>query len=264
MTPPRARCPTSRSSSRTWSPGTATTTRRAGRSFVGHNFDVEIDPPSSILAGEAFLERVFDAYRSATSATGSNVWNTTLLIGWDEPGGTYDHVPPGPVPPPDPAAPAGEFGFRFDRSGYRVPAILVSPWVEQGSVFNDEYRHTSLIATLRKSWSLGDAFTERDASARTFDYLFTLDTPRDPQTWATITALPVPDWHMDEVVVGKALSTLGKAMGGALIHHAKEAGIPVPPELADETKEPAPEVIVHALRQIAAHIFPRLAAANVH
>ena len=35
--------------------------------------------------------------------TGSNVWNTTLFVGWDEPGGTYDHVPPGPVPPPDPA-----------------------------------------------------------------------------------------------------------------------------------------------------------------
>ena len=62
---------------------------------------------------------------------GSNVWNTALLIGWDEPGGTYDHVPPGPVPPPDPAAPAGEFGFKFDRSGYRVPAILVSPWVDE-------------------------------------------------------------------------------------------------------------------------------------
>ena len=45
-----------------------------------------------------------------------------LLIGWDEPGGTYDHVPPGPVPPPDPSAPPGEFGFTFDRSGYRVPA----------------------------------------------------------------------------------------------------------------------------------------------
>jgi phospholipase C len=230
-----------------------------GRSFVGHNFDVEIDPPSSILAGEAFLERVFNIYRSATSETGSNVWNTTLLIGWDEPGGTYDHVPPGLVPPPDPAAPAGEFGFKFDRSGYRVPAILVSPWVEQGSVFNDEYRHTSLIATLRKGWNLGDPFTERDAAARTFDHLLTRDTPRDPHTWATVTALPVPDWHMDEVVVGKALSTLGKAAGGALIHHAKEAGIPLPPELADETREPAPEVIVHALREIAAHIFPRLA-----
>ena len=33
--------------------------------------------------------------------TGSNVWNTTLLIGWDEPGGTYDHVPPPAVPSPD-------------------------------------------------------------------------------------------------------------------------------------------------------------------
>jgi phospholipase C len=163
------------------------------------------------------------------------------------------------VPPPDPAAPAGEFGFKFDRSGYRVPAILVSPWVEQGSVFNDEYRHTSLIATLRKSWNLGEAFTERDASARTFDHLLTLETPRDPQTWATITALPVPEWHMDEVVVGKALSTLGRAAGGALFHNAQEAGIPVPPELTDPAKEPDPQVIVPALRDIAAHIFPRLA-----
>ena len=58
------------------------------------------------------------------SPTGSNVWNTTLLIGWDEPGGTYDHVPPPSVPPPDPSAPAGEDGFTFDRSGYRVPATF--------------------------------------------------------------------------------------------------------------------------------------------
>ena len=84
-----------------------------------------------MLGGEAFLERIFTAYRSATSESGSNVWNTALLIGWDEPGGTYDHVPPGPVPPPDPQARTGELGFKFDRSGYRVPAILVSPWVRR-------------------------------------------------------------------------------------------------------------------------------------
>ena len=118
-----------------------------GRSFSA-KVDIAADPPSSTLLGEAFLERLFNAYRSATSETGANVWNTALLIGWDEPGGTYDHVPPGPVPPPDPSAPPGEFGFTFDRSGYRVPAIIVSPWVESGSVYNEEYRHTSLIATL--------------------------------------------------------------------------------------------------------------------
>jgi len=66
-----------------------------GRSFFGHDIDVGLDAPSSMLGGEAFLARVFSAYRSATSAAGANVWNTTLLIGWDEPGGTYDHVPPG-------------------------------------------------------------------------------------------------------------------------------------------------------------------------
>src|SRR5262249_34915775 len=180
-----------------------------------------LDAPSSILGGEAFLKRIFDAYRAATSESGSNVWNTALLIGWDEPGGTYDHVPPGPVPPPDPDAPAGEFGFGFGRSGYRVPAILVSPWVPQGVVFNDEYRHTSLIATLRKVWNLGKPLTQRDASARSFDDLFTLDEPRDPQTWATIAALPVPSWHLDEQALGNSLSGLGTSMGRGIIDHAR-------------------------------------------
>jgi phospholipase C len=203
---------------------------------------------------------VFDAYRSATSQTGTNVWNTALLIGWDEPGGTYDHVPPGPVPPPEPAAPPGECDFTFDRSGYRVPAIIVSPWVESGSVHNDEYRHTSLIATLRKAWGLGDAFTERDASARTFDHVFSLDTPRDPTTWATVSPRPVPEWTMDPEVVGKALSTLGKGMGPALIDKAREMGVQLPPELNDPGAALTPGLVVPLLRDVAAHFFPLLAA----
>jgi phospholipase C len=174
-----------------------------GRSF-SDQVDFAVDPPSSILVGEAFLERVFNAYRAATSPSGTNVWNTALLIGWDEPGGTYDHVPPGPVPPPDPAAPRGEFGFTFDRSGYRVPAIIASPWVEPGSVYNEEYRHTSLIATLRKTWGLGEAFTQRDAAARTFDHVFTRDVARGPNEWATLEAQPVPEWTVDPEVVGKS------------------------------------------------------------
>jgi phospholipase C len=83
------------------------------------------------LGGEAFLARIYNAYKSMQSPTGSNVWNTSLLIGWDEPGGTHDHVPPGPVPPPNPAARPAQLGFKFDRSGYRVAAVLVSPWVAE-------------------------------------------------------------------------------------------------------------------------------------
>jgi phospholipase C len=235
-----------------------------GRSFR-QAVDIAMDPPSSILLGEVFLERVFNAYRSATSASGTNVWNTALLIGWDEPGGTYDHVAPGPVPPPDPAAPEGEFGFTFDRSGYRVPAILVSPWVEPGAVYNEEYRHTSLIATLRKAWDLGEAFTQRDAAARTFDHVFTRDVARGPNEWATFAAQPVPEWTMDPRIVGNALSGLGKDAGPGLIEKATELGVKLPPQLDDPNAELTGELIVEVLRDVSWHFFPRLApAGEVH
>ena len=174
---------------------------------VNHSFSVsrasgsagvEWPPPASWqpnwLCNVAFLERVYNTYRSMTPSTRRNVWNTALLIGWDEPGGTYDPVPPGPVPPPDKTAPPGELGFKFDRSGYRVPAIMVSPWVESGSVYNDEYRHTSLIATLRKVWGLGEPLTDREASARTFDQVFAFDNPRGPEKWVDVVSQPVPQW----------------------------------------------------------------------
>ena len=228
-----------------------------GRSF-SDTVDLALDSPSSMLAGEAFLERVYRAYRSATSETGPNVWNTPLLIGWDEPGGTYDHVPPGSVPPPDPAAPPGELGFTFDRSGYRVPAILVSPWAEEGAVHTDEYRHTSLIATLTEAWGLGAPFTQRDASARTFGHLLALDEPRDPRTWVDVEAQPVPPWTMDPDIVGRGISGLGKGVIPAVIAKARELGVSLPPELADPDADVPPRVVIEVFRDIAAHFFPLL------
>jgi phospholipase C len=229
---------------------------------LGGGVELPVDPPSSILGGEAFLATIYTAIRSAASPEGSNAYNTTFFIGWDEPGGTYDHVPPGPVPPPDPSAPAGQLDFTFDRSGYRVPAILVSPWVDEGLVINDEYRHTSMIATLRKVWDLGDAFTARDAAARPFDHLLLRETPRDPASWPDVKPLPVPAYQMDDALMSKALSTLGHAMGGGLVEHAKQAGITIPPELTDPASPPSPEQIIAFLRTITARFFPRLAPAK--
>jgi phospholipase C len=229
-----------------------------GRSFSDQVI-IGVDNPSSMLSGEAFLKRVFNAYRAATSETGANVWNTALLIGWDEPGGTYDHVPPGPVPPPGPSAPPGECDFTFDRSGYRVPAIIVSPWVEPGTVYNEEYRHTSLIATLRKAWGLGAEFTQRDAAARTFEHVFSLDTPRDSNRWADVTARPVPAWTMDTELVGKGLSTLGRGMGPSLIAMARDMGVKLPAELDHPGALLTQKLVVPFLREVAWHFFPELA-----
>jgi phospholipase C len=162
-------------------------------------------------------------------------------------------------PPPDPAAPEGESGFKFDRSGYRVPAIIASPWVESGSVYNDEYRHTSLIATLRKQWDLGEAFTQRDAAAaRTFDHIFSREIARDPETWATFKAQPLPKWHMEPEIVGKAISMMGKNIGAGVIEKAKELGVTLPPQLADPSAELTPELIIEVVRDIGFHFFPLL------
>ena len=117
---------------------------------------------------------------------------------------------------------------------------MVSPWVESGSVYNEEYRHTSLISTLRKSWNLGTALTQRDAQARTFDHVFTRQTPRKPDAWVAVEAAPVPEWALDYDVLGKVLSHLGKAAGTGLIEKARAMGATLPPELDDPTTELTP------------------------
>jgi phospholipase C len=193
------------------------------------------------------------------SSTGSNVWNTTLLIGWDEPGGTYDHVPPGPVPPPDPAAPAGELGFTFDRSGYRVPAIIVSPWVAEGDVFNQEHRHSSLIATLREQWNLGDPLTGRDAAARPFSHAFTLDAPRDPDTWPVPQARPVPKYSEDALALGQVVSTLGKTLLDGFIGYAKQNNVKLEGLPEDPKADIPTDQLLTVVRSALAMFFPLLA-----
>jgi phospholipase C len=154
-------------------------------------------------------------------------------------------------------------GFKFDRSGYRVPAIIVSPWVEEGTVVNEEHRHTSMIATLRKVWDLGEPFTARDAAAAPFDHLLSRESPRDPASWPEAKPLPVSDFHMDVEQMGKALSTLGKAAGGGMLERAKEAGIEIPPELSDPEAHLSTDETLTALRSVLAQFFPRLAAGRM-
>jgi len=123
------------------------------------------DPPSSLLGGEALLASVYNAIRNSSSATGSNYLNTTLLVTFDEHGGTYDHVqPPSAVPPHAGAAP-GQWGFKFDRSGVRIPTLAVSAWIPERTVVNDEHRATSLIATMRERWNLGSPRETRALAA---------------------------------------------------------------------------------------------------
>ncbi|HEY1652581.1 MAG TPA: alkaline phosphatase family protein [Acidimicrobiales bacterium] len=226
-----------------------------GRALIP-GVEVLMDAPSSILAGEDFLSRIYRSVRSSDSSTGSNAFNTVLFVGFDEPGGTYDHVPPGPVTPPHPGAAPGQLGFAFDRSGYRVPAVVVSPWVPAGTVCTDEYRHTSLLATLREAWNLGEPFTARDAAAPSFGKLFSLDSPRPPDAWPDVHPLPVPPFQAEHVEAFQALGTLGRHLCHGLYEHARhEQDLPDPPG-ADSRLSPA--LALDFAMHLGSRLFPLL------
>jgi phospholipase C len=138
-------------------------------------------PPHDVRLGEQFI---FDVWNAVATGEG---WNETLLlITYDEHGGCYDHVaPPFGAVPPDDASRHGEQGFSFNRFGVRVPAILVSPYIQAGTVFrsatNTPYDHTSILATMKKWLQIPSSAMipgARIAAAPTFDTVLTLDGPR--------------------------------------------------------------------------------------
>ena len=125
---------------------------------------------------------------------------------------------------------------------------MVSPWVAEGEVFNEEYRHTSLIATLREQWALGDPLTARDAAARTFSHAFTLDTARDPRTWPVADPRPVPRYIQDALGLGRSLSTLGKAAFGGIRAYAEQHNIEIEGLPEDPKAEIPPEQALHMVQ----------------
>jgi phospholipase C len=149
---------------------------------------------SSVLAGELLIHQVYDAIRRSASRYGNNAQNTLLVITFDEHGGCYDHVPPPVAVPPDSTRPVGQMGFRFDRLGVRVPTVLVSAFIEPGTVINTPLQHTSLLKTLTEKWHLGP-LTERDKAAPALPQVFNRLTPRAPHEWPVTVPRPLPDKH---------------------------------------------------------------------
>lgn len=91
--------------------------------------------PADIRDGQELVLAVYHALAAGPQ------WDKTLLIVfYDEHGGFFDHVPPPQAPDDDPQ--------MFGRYGVRVPALIVSPWIEPGSVSHTLFDHTSIIKTI--------------------------------------------------------------------------------------------------------------------
>jgi phospholipase C len=144
--------------------------------------------PQDISKGESFSAAVVNAVMHGPS------WGSTLLVWiYDEHGGYYDHVPPPDAPQPDdvPArnwqlarpwarallkrfAPkslaqlenADDGPVQYDRYGFRVPAVIVSPYARRDFVLSDVLDHTSVLKLIEEKWNL-PPLTQRDLAATT-------------------------------------------------------------------------------------------------
>ena len=127
-------------------------------------------PDNSVAAGEQFYSEIYTALRA------SQYWEKSLLIiTYDEHGGFYDHqATPTGVPAPDDVI--GENGFDYSRLGVRVPTVLISPFIAQGTVLHEptgaraptatsQYDATSIISSANKLFGIDESMTARDAWA---------------------------------------------------------------------------------------------------
>jgi phospholipase C len=98
---------------------------------------------------------------SVVNAIGrSKYWNTTaVIVVWDDWGGLYDNLPPRQV--------------GFGGLGFRVPALIISPYAKAGYISKTEYQFGSILRYIEDNWNLGRLGTS-DAHSKSiadcFDY----------------------------------------------------------------------------------------------
>jgi phospholipase C len=151
--------------------------------------------------GEGLIASIYEALRANPELFA----RTMLLITYDEHGGLYDHRPP-PSGVPAPGGGRGPLGrilhaiwhrkvhrFNFRTLGPRVPAVIVSPLIEPGTVDHRERDHASVPATLRALFAPeADPLTRRDAWAPPFHDVAKRQSPRTdlPDLSAYLPAAP--------------------------------------------------------------------------
>jgi hypothetical protein len=134
-------------------------------------------PPGRVTSGEQLIKYIFDAISQ------SPLWEkSALLIVYDEHGGFFDRrSPPAVATPGDKPLNAHKAKyphvFDFTRLGARVPAVIVSPWIDAGTVDSTLYDHTSLLKTLEQRFGMAP-LTGRDADANGFGRVFNRSEPR--------------------------------------------------------------------------------------
>lgn len=158
-------------------------------------------PPGSIQAGERFVQSLIG------SLMRSSAWETSAFSWtYDDWGGWYDHVPPPQV---------DKFGY-----GFRVPALLVSPYARQGHVDSTVSDFTSYLAFIEANWRL-EPLDVRDREANDLMSAFDFRSPpRAPALLSRSRQAVRPRTPRQAVIYasyGTALGLAALLIGGAYL-----------------------------------------------
>jgi phospholipase C len=117
-------------------------------------------PTTPVTRGQEFLLRIYNTLIQNKARWGKSV----LIITYDEHGGFFDHIQP---PPLITRQGHGERYDHFTTLGVRVPALIISPFVDEGRPFHGILDHTSILKLFAEKFGkLGERYSE-DVAART-------------------------------------------------------------------------------------------------
>jgi phospholipase C len=178
--------------------------------------------PADIARGQHFMGTIVNALMQGP------LWNKTLLVvTYDEHGGFYDHVPPPSAVPVS----------AIDHYGVRVPAIIVSPWVDRGTVSNVVFDHTSIAKTIARRFMSAHP---PDLGARVRD-ASDLSQMLRQSPWQDRPAIPIPaDPTPDAAMARLAVAQLETDDFKGLLH-AMRSRYPVPVPSTSTGERPSPD-----------------------
>ena len=129
-----------------------------------NDFNGEHPPLSDISKGQSWTHKIIDAIGNSVE------WDhTVIILTWDDYGGFWDHVAPPQV---------DAFGM-----GFRVPAIIISPFAKRGVVQHERREHASIAKFCERLFGL-PTMTTRDADPATDDLMSALDFTQAPRPYS--------------------------------------------------------------------------------
>ena len=204
-------------------------------SFVDPSFNGEDQgtsgdehPHGDVRVGQAFVADVVHAFMASPQYK-----RGALFIVYDEWGGFFDHVVPPRVPDLRSSA---NLADDFGQMGFRIPAVVLSPYARPGHVDHSIYGFESILKMIRYRYGL-PPLTPRDLYANNIATAF--DFQSGPRL--TPPALPTPA----HVMASPCSSTLPVGSGGVGVGLGPVVGSPPPVVAPAERPKPHDLATLH-------------------